>query len=114
MRAYHCSNGWSQDGQAAIKLVNLFPAVTELKLSLSVHFVRNGDETVDFRPLKEVMQTLGEWGLTQGKVVVGSLPVRSDENDYYYSGHLFDPALNIDSDVVVTVLEGMKEWRGLS
>lgn len=114
VRARHCSNSWSQDGQAAVKLVNLFPAVQELKLWLSVEFVRNGDEMADFRPLKETMQSFGEWELTRGKVVVGSLPVSVDENEFhYYSDDLWDPSLNIDSDVVLTVLEGMSEWKGL-
>ncbi|XP_035711904.1 uncharacterized protein LOC118437167 [Folsomia candida] len=102
-----------EDGNyAVVKLVNLFPAVTEFKLNVAIEFIeyaysgeyigRKDVQTQNILPLKETLQSLGGWELTCG----GDVEVKFE---YVVRGYSFE-----ELDAVGTaVLQGAAEWKGL-
>lgn len=96
----HSPKNGSEDGEAARKLVNLFPAVSELKLRLTI--TRVNDPHKNFLALMETMRAFGDWELTCGEMEF-KIPScwRYSWTDLEFAGQL-----------VVAVLRGMAEWRG--
>lgn len=99
----YCAEVGNQDRHAAAKLVTLFPAVKEYSLELQIDLA--GDD-VAFLSLRAMMQSFGGWELTRGQV-----------NIQYKWIPLSLAALNLhnesDTEVVIAVMEGMSDWRGL-
>ncbi|XP_035708178.1 uncharacterized protein LOC110850285 isoform X2 [Folsomia candida] len=93
-------------GQAARRLVNLFPAVKELKLKMLIQYVSSYGQY--FLALMETVQSFDDWELTCGQIEfeIASFSV-SGVHNYSYPDQWFG------SELVLIVLKGMAGWRGL-
>ncbi|XP_035711966.1 uncharacterized protein LOC110855379 [Folsomia candida] len=104
----------NNDGQASVKLVNLFPAVNKFKLNVAIEFILHEDpfnpysrlqfdvQAQDLLSLKETLQSLAGWGLTCG----GHVEIKLN----WLRGYC--PPEDLDL-VGTSVLQGVSEWRGL-
>ncbi|XP_035713638.1 uncharacterized protein LOC118438051 isoform X2 [Folsomia candida] len=91
----HCPfKNRTDDGEAAGRLVNLFPAVKELKLKLIIQ----GGFDQYFLGLMGILQSFGDWELTSGQVEFEIFP--EGHNDYEFG-----------SKLIIAVLGGMAGWR---
>ncbi|XP_035712385.1 uncharacterized protein LOC110855760 isoform X1 [Folsomia candida] len=95
-------NNW--DGPAGDLLVNMFLAVTELKLCMLMEFYSDFDQY--FLPLGETLRSFGNWELTRGQVEF-DMTFASPKSINY-------PDQEFGSLLIIAVLRGMMGWRGLA
>ncbi|OXA48533.1 Oligoribonuclease [Folsomia candida] len=97
--------GNNEDGEAARRLVDLFPSVKELKFNLKIVVFRDYDQY--FFDLMEIMRSFGEWELSRGEVDFHLKACQGPEiNDHHERDFV--------SLFIIAVLRGMTGWTGLA